>query len=77
MTPNFRGEMGVRFVGGCCGGPISLVPDPANEGASRVLKEDCGSLYSPHRLTEKESNYYDETSVLRTSPHLLPRGVCW
>lgn len=35
--------------------PISLVPDPMNEGPSRVLKEDCGTLCSPNRLTEKES----------------------
>lgn len=35
-------------------GPISLVPDPTNEGASRVLKEDCGTLWSHIRLIEKE-----------------------
>ena len=35
--------------------PISLVPDPMNEGPSRVLKEDCGTLCFPDRLTEKES----------------------
>ena len=35
--------------------PISLVPDPMNEGSSRVLKEDCGTLCFPDRLTEKES----------------------
>ena len=34
--------------------PMSLVPDPANEGPSRVPKGDCGTLYSPNRLTEQE-----------------------
>lgn len=33
---------------------MSLVPDPTYEGPSRVLKEDCGTLDSPNRLTEKE-----------------------
>jgi hypothetical protein len=37
------------------GPPISLVLDPTNGGASRVLKEDCGTLCSPNRRTEKES----------------------
>jgi hypothetical protein len=46
----------LRFVGGMVGGPpISLVLDPTNGGASRVLKEDCGTLCSPNRRTEKES----------------------
>jgi hypothetical protein len=53
MTPNFRREMGVgaflflALLALLCGslermvrGAISLMPDPANEGASRVLKGD-------------------------------------
>ena len=40
---------------GICGSPtISLMPLPPNEGPSRVLKEDCGTLCSHIRLTEKE-----------------------
>ena len=53
MAPNFRREMGVEafiflaLLAALCGSledgaggpPISLVPDPTNEGASRVLKE--------------------------------------
>jgi hypothetical protein len=46
----------LRFVGECCRRPpISLVSDPMNEGPSRVLKDYCGTLCSPNRLTEKES----------------------
>ena len=53
MTPNFRREIRVgaflflALLAALCGSledaaesPISLVPDPTNEGASRVLKED-------------------------------------
>jgi len=53
MSPNFRREIGVgAFLSlallaalcglledGAGGPPISLVPDPTNEGPSRVLKE--------------------------------------
>ena len=52
MPPNFRREIGVEpflfsaLLATLCGllenvrGPsISLVPDPTNEGASRVMKE--------------------------------------
>ena len=54
MTPNFRREIGVgpfhflTLLAALCGSlevpvgerpPASLVPDPTNEGPSRVLKE--------------------------------------
>ncbi len=35
------------------GGPSN--PDPTNEGPSRVLKGDCGTLCFPNRLSEKEA----------------------
>ena len=35
--------------------PISFVPDTTDEGPSRALKENCGTLCSPSRLAAKES----------------------
>ena len=33
---------------------MSLAPDPANEGLSRMPRSGCGTLLSPNRLTRKE-----------------------
>lgn len=60
MTPDFRREISVgafhfltllaapcsSLEGAVGEAPSPLVPDPTNEGPSRVLKEDCGTLCS-------------------------------
>ena len=82
MAPNFRREMRVgvsfiwplcrtlQFAGGCCERLlISLVPDPTNEEPSRALKEECGTLCRPNRLTEVEANICQNLGIANASTH--------